>query len=130
MTDDDRKTKTQNMVVICLRTYKGYGLLREISLFVENGICCFTNCAVEVSFKRLSTSTVQPSLARNSAAMLRFCGLPWVNMISGVMFFLFIFRWILMVIISRSWSLPMSASGNVLVFGLFTLDLNFCGGRL
>ena len=29
MTDVDRKTKTKNIVVRCLRPYKGYGLLRE-----------------------------------------------------------------------------------------------------
>ena len=30
MTDVDRKTKTKNIVVRCIRPYKGYGLLREI----------------------------------------------------------------------------------------------------
>ena len=30
MTDVDRKTKTKNIVVRCLRPYKGNGLLREI----------------------------------------------------------------------------------------------------
>ena len=29
MTDVDRKTKSKNIVVRCLRPYKGYGLLRE-----------------------------------------------------------------------------------------------------
>ena len=31
MTDVDRKSKRKNIVVRCLRPYKGYGLLRERS---------------------------------------------------------------------------------------------------
>ena len=33
MTDVDRKNKTKNIVVRCLRPYKGYGILRERERF-------------------------------------------------------------------------------------------------
>ena len=34
MTDVDRKTKRKNIVVRCLRPYKGYGLLRERYIYI------------------------------------------------------------------------------------------------
>ena len=44
MTDVDRKTKTKNIVVRCLRPYKGYGLLRERDSLFSSYIGGLTIC--------------------------------------------------------------------------------------
>ena len=59
MTDVDRKTKTKNIVVRCLRPYKSYGLLRERCFLLA--IQSWVHYPVNPSSDHFHTDEVVPS---------------------------------------------------------------------
>ena len=77
MTDVDRKTKTKNIIVRCLRPYKGYGLLREIvaSLRRRNKTQPSTNFRRK-SWMVSSTGVVEASSVGAGRCAYRICFQP------------------------------------------------------
>ena len=74
--------------------------------------------------KKLSAANRPPIVALKCIAMFGYCRFSMSNLIRGFLFFRFFCNLRIIVIITRSWSLPTSAPGEVLVFSLLKLDLN------
>ena len=80
--------------------------------------------------KKLSSANRPPIGALKCVAVFRSCNFSMSSLIRRFLFSRFFCNYRLIVSITRSWSLPKSPPGNVLVVGLLMLDLNRLDGKM